>query len=299
MRRIGIGLIGLIVLVWAGSTESAAQFIVRRPPAVAAGGCVGTCYATSFTVAQGWTTDHGQVISGGGTCGGLTAGFANVQTWSGAFTGPSDGGSQVVAAGACAQITTTANYASGAGGRGFSQRYGNGTNSNSGGMNLSLPSTVTKLDVRYFVRYPVGMTVTAYIKEWGDYTPDAAHYLDAGLEGDPAVGNTYPGFNSAGSNGLSAPGHTFAADGSFHCVEYQVNPGTGYAAFWYDGTKLAETSSQNFGAKTQLAQLQLGVNASSVGGCPSPNYCAVDYDDFILGTTQPDGTPIGCAASAG
>jgi len=186
------------------------------------------------------------------------------------------------------QITAAANYPGGGGGKGFRHWRGAGGNNGGGGISISLPSTVTEVWVRFYMRYQLGFT-------WGggsnpSYVKD--HYwnnLVFGYQGGAWGLHTTEAGNLPSSLGWAASQGGNTGDGQFHCYEYHAkqNGANGVAEIWIDDV-LVLSRMANMGTGAWGGFL-LGSNDSGTNN-PLVDYYT-DYDDLAVSTAG----RIGCS----
>jgi len=249
-------------------------------------GCIGTClFDSSFTTAEGWTSDTQQFGSG---CG---SGFSGIQQ------GIGNNGAWHTGDGSCDAVAIAANYSGGAGGRGFRHYRGDGTNNNGGGMSIDLPSQVTEIWYSLWIRFSSGFE---WVNGKPNYTKDlywhtGNGYLVAGHQGggwgfDVGGHDNYGG--SADWMTLYAGG---TADGSWHCLDYYHDIASSTARVWVDGVNTLDSSSINYSGFGSFGYFQLGENQALVSG---GDYYT-DYDDVRIDTGLPVGSRLGCPGGGG
>jgi hypothetical protein len=199
------------------------------------------------------------------------------------------------------QITVAANNPTGAGGKGFRHWRGNGDNNNGGGLTISLPSPVTEMWVRIYIRYQAGFSWSGgnplYTKDnyWGSCGSGCVIF---GIQGSHSWGVNFNGsvnYSSSLTWAASQGGNT--GDGQWHSYEYHLkqNGSAATIEFWFDGVKYMTRTNANLGS-TPWSSFILGSNQSAVTGCPSD--CFVDYDDIAISTVGYIG-PIGGGGGGG
>jgi len=197
------------------------------------------------------------------------------------------------------EITANANNPGGGGGKGFRHYRGNGQNSDGGGLQITLPTSVREMWVRFYMRYSLGFAwsggAPSYTKEnyWGACGSGCVVF---GIQGNHSWGVNYNGAtNYPSSLSWSASQGGSTGDGKWHAYEYHLkqNGTAGTIEVWVDGVRYLNTTTANLGS-TPWQSFKLGENQADVTGC-SP-ICYTDYDDIAISTTGYIG-PIGGAPS--
>jgi hypothetical protein len=194
------------------------------------------------------------------------------------------------------QILTAANYSGGGGGKGFRHFRGDGANNGGGGLNITLPSPVTEMWVRFYMRYQSGFAWTpagqpVYTKD--HYWSVGGNYLIYGIQGGHSWGLTYIGSSNHSSSltwAASQGGNT--GDGQWHYHEYHAkqNGANGVLEIWIDGVQVLNDTGVNLGS-SPWSRFALGENQETVTGAGGSDYFT-DYDDIAISTTGRIG-PIG------
>lgn len=274
-------------------------------------GCTGGCsFETSFLttnknydgsatgVKPGWTADVNQTRSTGGVCAtGVPGGFASQQA------GVSDKGNWTDAAGRCDAVLTAANYASGAGGRGFRHYMDTGAagnNSNGGGITIATASAITTgtFNVTWMERWDAGMN-------WNYLTNGPnPHYIKSiymingtflicGYQGTGYGCNHNGGANTTGSTCTWVTTQGGAnADGLWHNHEIQVDLTNARVRYWIDGVACLNTAYAmvGFGGFSSFfISNQAYVNVSGF----------TDYDDLKVEAGLTAGDRIGSPTEIG
>jgi hypothetical protein len=249
-------------------------------------GCSGAClFETSFTTAEGWTSDETQFGMGCGSgLGGIQTGVSNAGAWR-------------TSAGSCDEVVSAANFPGGAGGRGFRHYRGDGTNNNGGGVNITLPSRVTEIWYSLRIRFSSGF-------EWSgggnpNYTKDlywhSGGFLIAGHQGGGFGFHVGGHDNYGGSVDWTSLYGGATADGTWHCLDYYHDIGSATARVWLDGALVFESTSVNYSGFVDFDYFALGENQAVVSG---GDY-STDYDDLRFDTGLPPGSRLGCPRSGG
>jgi hypothetical protein len=202
--------------------------------------------------------------------------------------GISGHGNWTVSSGKKDQITAAANHPSGGGGKGLRHWREDGSNNTGGGLNITLPSSVTEMWVRLYMRFSSGFAWTGgsptYTKDnyWGGC---GSGCLIFGIQGSHSWGLNYNGgvnYPSSLTWGASQGGPT--GDGQWHAYEYHVkqNGAAATIEIWVDGTRYLNTTTANLGSNP-WSSFGLGENQSSVTGCSAG--CYTDYDDIVISTS--------------
>lgn len=186
------------------------------------------------------------------------------------------------------QILAAANHLGGGGGKGFRLWRGDGQNNVGGGLLITLPSPVTEIWVRFYMRYQSGFAWSPAGQP--NYTKD--HYWGAcgsgcvifGIQGNGSWGVNYNGsVNHPSSRTWTASQGGSVGDGKWHAYEYHLKQ-NGTAAtieIWVDGIRYLNETAADLG-NTPWASFALGENQSFVAGCPAD--CYTDYDDIAIST---------------
>jgi hypothetical protein len=198
------------------------------------------------------------------------------------------------------EITLAANYSGGAGGRGFRHWRADGFDVNGGGIKIGMPSGLTDLWVRFYMRYQAGFAwnpsgspgFTKDIYALGNPGPDWTF----GFHGSGGMwGWTNSGSADTGSIGWTSIMGGATSDGRWHCYEYHVKLGTttsnGIKEYWVDGNLGLRTTSANTGTSGNWRELVFGSNqnAPANGGD-----MYTDYDDIAMSASG----RIGCLGAA-
>ena len=198
-------------------------------------------------------------------------------------------------------IIAAANYPGGGGGKGFRHWRGDGTNNNGGGLTITLPSVVTEMWVRFYMRYSLGFAWAHgrphYSKDHNWRGPGGFAFGIQGGGGRWGLtqAKSYP---STRTWAETMGGNT--GDGQWHAYEYHVkqNGANSTIEIWVDGVQYLNETAADLGS-TGWQTLLLGSNQNLVTGC-SPD-CYTDYDDIAISTTGyigPIGTPGPAAPNA-
>lgn len=188
------------------------------------------------------------------------------------------------------QITSSANYSGGGGGRGQRHWEGDGSNENSGGLAVEFNSAQKNLWIRWYMRYQSGFS-------WDYLNYDKILYIHTGVTNNAAIIEFAYG-NSFSIYAQDAGGHNYMdtgwekimggsrGDGKWHCYEIHLkmdtNGSNGVAELWVDGNKSGSKSNVNFGANSGWEWFLIGSNQATPnnGGC---RY--VDFDDIAVSNT--------------
>jgi hypothetical protein len=268
--------IAAIVRLAAFSLMGCAMILAWSPPSDAQG--VPLVFQTTFNCAE-WNQSMG--LSDGNVCSNGD-GIAGAGAWTTSNNSRD-------------QITAAANNPVGGGGRGFRHWRGNGSNNNGGGLTIALPSGVTEMWVRFYMRFQSGFAWSGgsptYTKDnyWGSCGSGCAIF---GIQGSHSWGVNFNGGTNypssltwAGSQGGNI------GDGQWHSYEYHLkqNGSSATIEFWFDGVRYLNRTNANLG-NTPWRDFILGSNQSDVTGCSLD--CFVDYDDLAISTVGYIG-PIG------
>jgi len=176
------------------------------------------------------------------------------------------------------QITALANRP-GSPGKGFRHWRGSPAGNGGGGLSISLPSAVTEVWVRFYMRYQAGF-------RWGGggnpaYTKE--HYWDNlifGHQGGAWGLHTMQG-NFPSSINWSQSQNGNIGDGLFHCYEYHARQGVnGIAEVWVDNLPaLSQITNMGIGMWRSFG---LGNNDSGTDSTTVDYY--TDYDDLAIST---------------
>jgi len=202
------------------------------------------------------------------------------------------------------QITSVANYSGGGGGKGFRHYRGDGVNNNGGGLFITLPSGLSEMWVRWYMRYSSGFAWAnpgnpEYIKDHYWFGTDGSIFF--GAYGDTGAPNFYrswgmihdrsPTYGSATGWVPTMGGNT--GDGLYHCYEYHVkaNGAASVIEIWVDGVRYLSKTDANIGSGTFTGFI-LGSNQRVVTGAGGTDYYT-DYDDIAISNSG----RIGCIGS--
>jgi hypothetical protein len=204
------------------------------------------------------------------------------------------------------QITASANYSGGAGGRGQRHWIGDGWTNNSGGTRIEWISPQSELWIRGYLRFQSGL-------QWNPLVTYKIFYIDVTLpyhvvlnfDGPDKLSVSPFGYsyysNGNGWNTIMANGGTDAngnktSDGQWHLYEVHMkmdtNGSNGLAEWWVDGVRVLYHNNVNYGTHAGWLTSVIGSNSLSPANGPSALY--VDYDDVVISTTGPIG-PVGPA----
>lgn len=270
-------------------------------------GCTGGCtFETSFLTTNknydgsatgaktGWTADVYQAAAScaNGTPGNLTTEQAGV----------SSSGGWVDGLGNCDGVITAANYASGAGGRGF-RHYrapgSTGANSNGGGIKFIMPSNINSgiVNITWMEKWDAGMNWN-----YSGHGPEphyakniymrTSNFLICGYEGG-AAGCNYNGGSSTSSvcTWVGVMGGQ-NSDGNWHNFELQINITGQYIKTWIDGS-LCVDQAYSFPLWQGLDEMFISNQAYvNVAGF-------TDFDDFKVETGLASGDRIGSPTEIG
>ncbi|BBO67258.1 hypothetical protein DSCA_11880 [Desulfosarcina alkanivorans] len=207
------------------------------------------------------------------------------------------------------QITSAANNPSGGGGRGQRHWYGPGTNSNSGGLNLTLSEQPNEIWFRWYMRVPEGLS-------WDRLNYDKLIYIYlhptsvdseiilewAGGDGFKAAKQGMLTTNSpTGSGGWATTmGRSIyeGGDGQWHYFEAHIkidtNGSNGIMEMWIDDRKIIDEHNVDWGGFTQgnlgIRHILIGSNQEDVAA--SSGCQPVDFDDIAISSTGRIG-PLG------
>jgi len=229
------------------------------------GGAAANIFDSSFTVAEGWTADvdNTAFASPGATVGSVT----NWETG----TAPLD------------SVITAANYSGGRGGRGH-RHYRSGHNTMGGGLRIVLSSPQTHIWFRYMIRYSSGFTFSGgsptYTKDWYD---DSGNGFIIGFQGGQYGYHVISGSQNYPSNIGGAPqawsdwypGGT--SDGSWKCVEGEMNKSGGILRMWIDDVLTMDRSGTSISSASDFDYMVTN-NHDLVTS--SNSY--TDYDDIAV-----------------
>ena len=194
------------------------------------------------------------------------------------------------------QITASANYSGGAGGKGQRHWLGDGSNNVSGGLSASFPSSQSEIWVRWYMRYEQGFQWNPYlvyqkilyfdptslprlVVEY--YGPDRLRiYSHASIR--PSYASVGNGWNTIMANGSTDANGNKTSDGQWHLWEFHVKIDTngtdGVLELWIDNNKVIDVNNADLAA-APLSSLLIGSNAAT----PGNGRCMyVDYDDIII-----------------
>jgi hypothetical protein len=267
-------------------------------------------FQTSFTTAQGWTTDRVQYPAGPGFCNDSPICSNRIQPEIG------NGGGWTTQNGNADSVTTAANYSGGAGGRGFRHWRGEGSGNNAGGIQINLPSPQSEIWFRWYMRYSTPNV------QWNSLQQTKDLYINAG--GGPGMSftlgvhnGTNPGTFGVGvvqpksQNLFSSPGWSVIGDGNWHALEFHVKTTSpAVAEYWVDGVLSQRHTTNPFDGQpltfnnSPVSFILVGSNHCCTAA-GSPDFYN-DYDDFAISTTgyigpisggsnpppPPGGTPV-------
>ena len=146
------------------------------------------------------------------------------------------------------QITAAANNPAGGGGRGFRHWRGDGTNINGGGFSMNLPTALTEMWMRFYMRYQAGF-------QWSllNYTKDVYFHdgtvLTLGFHSANSWGVSVisPSVNLYGNYGWQSVMGNSTSDGLWHCYESHLKAGpSGIAESWIDGVLVHSNTNVSF-----------------------------------------------------
>jgi hypothetical protein len=207
-------------------------------------------------------------------------------------------------------ITAAANFPGGGGGRGFRSMRGDGVNQNGGALKITLPSLMTEVWVRWYMRYQAGFNWANgrpyYTKElyFNDMLTNAPVFVSGFSFGNFGVNKVFPqpsdNMNSGGTPGswnniMGGP----VGDGKFHAYEVHVkmdtNGSNGIAETWIDGVQVHRRTNVNWGGTSPgwlkgWSFFTVAINQSEIANNGVDMY--TDFDDFAVSSSGYIG-PIG------
>ena len=252
--------------------------------------CSGCVFESSFTTAQGFTTDYTQ--SGGGCSTGwdnIQAGIDNYGDWS--------------SGGECDEIKASSNHTAGSGGRGFAHKIADGTNQVSGGFAVDLREfggEYTGYYFRYYMRMQDGLSIS------GNGSPHKLIYHAGALSGACSSGCymglgttetriTVGGTNFLGSSAGGANGVDFRDD-LWHCVEIHLDKsggaGAGISQVRIDGVTYLNETAVTFGGTTDFDIFAIPEN----GAFTATGTMVQSIDDLAVSVTDWVGCPVAPSA---
>jgi hypothetical protein len=165
----------------------------------------------------------------------------------------------------------------GSAGNGFRHYRNAGTNSNGGGLKITLPQPVREMWVRLYMRYSAGFSwsggAPSYTKEM--YWNVGGSFLIFGYQGGAWGLHT-----SAGSVNIpSSAKWASTPAGQWHKYEYHVKQDGGVVEMWVNDQLVLSRTGVNLGTAT-WSYFALGENQSSVS---TGGY--TDYDDVAVSTS--------------
>lgn len=176
------------------------------------------------------------------------------------------------------QITSSANHSSGAGGLGWrTYMVGNEHNGMSTPFQVTFPSALKEVWLRFYYRIPSGQTIGSIqahkiIYVWGSTTfrIDYPYYGNVQMEGDvnriyPTGGDSVSDVDLGNWNALygGAP-NVSAADGSWHLFEFHIKVGTttsnGAFQMWVDGVNIINDVNRDMGTGAGITSIDIPNN---------------------------------------
>lgn len=203
-------------------------------------------------------------------------------------------------------VTTAANNAGGAGGRGIRHWVGTGKNSNSGGMRLTF-NTQSELWIRFYKRYAAGFSWSPMQEDkmlWlggtsgapetaiFSYSRDSFRFWNQNQSSPPGNNTIYGTANTGWNNVMGRS----VSDGLWHCYEVHVkmnsSPGVydGVEQAWIDGVLVLDATGVNLGGGPGWGNANFNINSDYA--VPVGGQGAVDLDDVAVSTSGYIG-PIG------
>lgn len=215
-------------------------------------------------------------------------------------------GSWTATNGGVEQITSSANYASGGGGRGQRHWISNGTNFLSGSIDVDIDNPSTELYVRWYVRFQSGLALGSsssphkilyFTGSTCTGRPGGCYFAISTVGARITMGTNYDNGDAWGWNDMM--GGSNSADGQWHWFEIHVkrNSGAGddVAQLWVDGTLRLDRNDVSFGGDTSgFTSFRLPENGAFVVS-PTSIDMYEDIDDLAIQTTG----PIGALGSGG
>lgn len=297
--RIALGLALLCLASVAASDQQRLRMRVRTHGSGAAAGAI-TCadlgvtcvFETSFTVAQGWSSDKTQSACGGG-------GFTGFQT------GVGNHGGWTTFLGSCDSVLAAANFSGGAGGRAFRHMRGDDHQNDDGGaIEMAFNGVAagsgrqTEWWHRFVMRYQSGFAWTAGTPQ---YTKDV--YWTAGVTGQGEFGVQGTGFSlhsygGGGTNITTSKTWTglmggATGDGLWHCIEFHgkqnttIGPANGVGEVWIDDVLVAQNTAWDWdtsGSSADWDNWIVGENQHLPSNGGVDKY--TDYDDYAVSLTS-------------
>lgn len=183
-----------------------------------------------------------------------------------------------------AQITADANYSSGEGGKGFRHWIGDGTNNNSGGIDVNFNTNQTSFWVRWYMRWELGFSSNWNVFKVLYIYPESGggSVFHAGYPGGVGGINFYSTKDhySCSNCGFGSAFYTGGiSDGSWQCFEIHIDIPNNTFQSWLNGAKIVDRSDVDFGDITSINHFRIGENCKDVSNGQS---MYVDFDDIAI-----------------
>lgn len=208
------------------------------------------------------------------------------------------------------QITIAANNSNGGGGKGQRHWVGDGTNQNSGGLQLTFTQPPSEIWMRWYIRYEAGFSWSRI-----NYDKIIYFYLHPRSSDIEVISELYgwDGYRQAlqGKSGVISPVTNWGgwetimgsqvSDGQWHYFEVHMkmdtNGSNGISEVWIDNTLVISRNDVDYGGLshgvTGIETLVIGSNQETVA---NGNCMAIDFDDIAISGTGKIG-PIGGGGS--
>lgn len=186
------------------------------------------------------------------------------------------------------QITSAANNPGGAGGKGQRHWVGDGTNNNSGSIQINFNQNQSRFWFRWYQRWQSGFGSNwdTFKNVWFEANTGSRIVFHTGRPGiggidlNPPDGNT--SVNNVAYGSTFYPGGT--SDGSWHAFEVFLDFPNSTWRVWIDGNMVAEKTNVNFSGATSVQYIILPENVKNVS---NGQVMYIDFDDLSITNATP------------
>lgn len=188
------------------------------------------------------------------------------------------------------QITSAANYPGGDGGKGQRHWVGDGTNNNSGSIQINFNTNQSRIWMRWYQRWQSGFTSNwdTFKNVWFEANTSSRMVFHTGRPGIGGIDLNPPDGNTSVSN--VAYGSSFyqggTSDGSWHCFEVFLDLPNSTWRVWINGNLVAESTTVNFSGATSVQYIILPENVKNVS---NGQVMYIDFDDVAITNSTPSG----------
>jgi hypothetical protein len=191
------------------------------------------------------------------------------------------------------QITQSANYPGGAGGKGQRHWIGDGTNNNSGSIQINFNSSQKRFWMRWYQRWQAGFSPNwdTFKNVWFEPNNGGRIIFHTGRPGIGGIDLFPPDSSTEVRNvGWGSSFYTGGtSDGSWHSFEVHLDIPNKIWKLWINGKLITEKSNVDFAGASSILYIGLPSNVKNVS---NGKVMYVDFDDVAISNTGYIG-PIG------